>query len=295
MIPSFRLAAGGRIDRARPIEFRFNGKPVSAFEGDTAASALLANGIHLAGRSFKYHRPRGIVAHGAEEPNALLAVDRGGGRQEPNNRATTIEAFHDLAVATQNHWPSLAFDLGALNDRLSPLFAAGFYYKTFMWPRALWKRLYEPAIRAHGGPRPRAGGARSRALSAPPRALRRACCRRRTGRPRGRARRVGHSRRARDARRRAGEFGGTLAARNRRRDRRQFRRGAGSPRRSISLRSREQRHAAAAHDGVRLLQSQPPGARRARHRSSAPAAAGLAARAAVAGPRGAGRARHRRA
>jgi sarcosine oxidase subunit alpha len=151
MAQTHRLAKGGRIDRARPVTMRFNGQPIEAFAGDTAASALLANGIHFIGRSFKYHRPRGIFSHGAEEANALFTVDRGRGRAEPNNRASLIEVFDGLAIRSQHHWPSLAFDLGAVNDRLSPFFPAGFYYKTFMWPQALWRRLYEPAIRAAAG------------------------------------------------------------------------------------------------------------------------------------------------
>jgi sarcosine oxidase subunit alpha len=130
---------------------RFDGRPIEAYAGDTAASALLANGIHHAGRSFKYHRARGILSHGSEEPNALLTVDRGGGRSEPNVRATCVEAVDGLALSSQNHWPSLGFDLGAVNGLLAPLFAAGFYYKTFMWPRAFWERLYEPAIRRMAG------------------------------------------------------------------------------------------------------------------------------------------------
>jgi sarcosine oxidase, subunit alpha len=147
----FRLPRGGRIDRTRPIAMRFNGRPIAAYAGDTAASALLANGIHHVARSFKYHRPRGILGHGSEEPNALLTVDRGEGRITPNSRATCIEAVDRLALSSQNHWPSLGFDLGAVNNQLSPLFPAGFYYKTFMWPRTLWERLYEPAIRRMAG------------------------------------------------------------------------------------------------------------------------------------------------
>src|SRR5690606_20785781 len=119
--------------------------------GDTIASALLANGIHLVGRSFKYHRPRGILSHGSDEPNALLDIDRGAGRRDPNNRATVVEAMDGLVACSQNHWPSLAWDLGAINDRLAPIFVAGFYYKTFKWPRTFWHRLYEPAIRAMAG------------------------------------------------------------------------------------------------------------------------------------------------
>ena len=146
-----RLPSGGRIDRDRPIRFLFNDRTIEAFVGDTVASALLANGVRLIGRSFKYHRPRGILSHGSDEPNALLRVDRGPGRVDPNNRATVLEATDGLKVASQNHWPSLALDLWSLNDWLSPLFVAGFYYKTFMWPRSLWHKLYEPAIRSAAG------------------------------------------------------------------------------------------------------------------------------------------------
>ena len=124
MSQPYRLAKGGRINRDKPIVMRFNGAEVPGFEGDTAASALLANGMHFVGRSFKYHRPRGIVAAGAEEPNALLDVDRGGNRREPNNRATVVEAFDGLSVRSQNHWPSLGADVGALNNVLSPFFTA---------------------------------------------------------------------------------------------------------------------------------------------------------------------------
>jgi sarcosine oxidase subunit alpha len=146
-----RLERGGRIDRERPIQFRFNEKTVEAYVGDTVASALLANGVHLVGRSFKYHRPRGILSHGSEEPNALLSVNRGAGRTDPNNRATVIEATDGLVTSSQNHWPSLALDFGAVSDVLSPVFVAGFYYKTFMWPPSFWDRVYEPRIRATAG------------------------------------------------------------------------------------------------------------------------------------------------
>jgi sarcosine oxidase, subunit alpha len=151
MTAAFRLGQGGRIDRSKPIVVRFNGREVPCFEGDTAASALLANGIHFVGRSFKYHRPRGILSHGSEEPNALLDVDRGGNRREPNNRATVVEAFDGLVLQSQNHWPSLSLDVGEINDRLSAIFVAGFYYKTFMWPQAFWKSVYEPVIRRAAG------------------------------------------------------------------------------------------------------------------------------------------------
>ncbi len=148
---STRLAQGGsRIDRTKPLRFQWNGKSLRGFEGDTLASALLANGEVLAGRSFKYHRPRGIVASGPEEPNALAQLGRGA-RSEPNARATTVELFDGLEARSQNHWPSLEFDIGAINARLAPLFPAGFYYKTFMHPRAAWKRLFEPVIRQSAG------------------------------------------------------------------------------------------------------------------------------------------------
>ncbi|HVY18703.1 MAG TPA: sarcosine oxidase subunit alpha family protein [Bauldia sp.] len=146
-----RTSSGGRIDRARPVSFMFDGKAYTGFAGDTLASALLANGVHLVGRSFKYHRPRGILSAGAEEPNALVTVDRGGGREAPNLRATQVELYEGLSVISQNRWPMLSADAGAVNDLLSPLFPAGFYYKTFMAPRAFWKHVYEPAIRATAG------------------------------------------------------------------------------------------------------------------------------------------------
>ena len=148
---AYRLATGGRIDRAKRIAFRFNGRVIEGYQGDTVASALLANGVHFVARSFKYHRPRGILSHCSEEPNALLAVDRGPGRGDPNNRATVVEATEGLAVASQNHWPALAFDIGAVNDFLSPVLVAGFYYKTFKWPRSFWDTVYEPKIRAAAG------------------------------------------------------------------------------------------------------------------------------------------------
>jgi sarcosine oxidase subunit alpha len=146
-----RLPAGGRIDRSKPISFSFDGETIPAFRGDTLASALIADGRHLVGRSFKYHRPRGILTHGSDEPCALVAVDRGPGRVDPNNRVSVIEATNGLKAASQNRWPSLAFDVGAINDLLSPLFVAGFYNKTFMWPKSFWTKVYEPIIRAAAG------------------------------------------------------------------------------------------------------------------------------------------------
>ena len=147
----YRLPSGGRIDRTKPVSFLFNDERIQAYAGDTVASALLANGIRLVGRSFKYHRPRGILSHGSDEPNALLEVDRGPGRIDPNNRATVIEVTEGLVTRSQNHWPNLEHDVGALSNLLSPMFASGFYYKTFMWPRSFWNRIYEPSIRAAAG------------------------------------------------------------------------------------------------------------------------------------------------
>jgi sarcosine oxidase, subunit alpha len=146
-----RTSAGGRIDRSQTLHFSFDGRPYSGYAGDTLASALLANGVHLMGRSFKYHRPRGVLAAGAEEPNALVAVRRDAARYTPNLRASQVELYQGLTAVSQNRWPSLAFDLGAVNDLLAPFIPAGFYYKTFMWPRRAWRTLYEPRIRAAAG------------------------------------------------------------------------------------------------------------------------------------------------
>ncbi|WP_428486093.1 sarcosine oxidase subunit alpha family protein [Rhodopila sp.] len=151
MTQPFRASAGGRINRADRLRFTFDGRPYSGFAGDTLASALLANGVHLVGRSFKYHRPRGIISTGAEEPNALVTVDRGAGRITPNLRVTQIGLYDGLTVHSQNRYPSLGFDLGAVAGLAGPLLAAGFYHKTFMWPRSFWHRLYEPAIRRAAG------------------------------------------------------------------------------------------------------------------------------------------------
>jgi sarcosine oxidase subunit alpha len=151
MTQPFRTAADGRIDRGQALRFRFDGRPYEGFAGDTLAAALLANGVHLVGRSFKYHRPRGIVAAGSEEPNALVTLDRGPGRVTPNLRATQIELYEGLTAFSQNRSPSLRFDLGALAGAAAPLLPAGFPYKSFMWPRSFWRRVYEPAIRRMAG------------------------------------------------------------------------------------------------------------------------------------------------
>ncbi len=146
-----RVEAGGLlIDRSKPTPFTFNGEQHQGFEGDTLASALIANDRRFVGRSFKYHRPRGFVAAGVEEPNGLFGVGEGG-RFEPNQRGTTTELYEGLVARSQNHFPSLNFDLGAANAKLSRFFPAGFYYKTFMWPRAAWKHVFEPIVRQAAG------------------------------------------------------------------------------------------------------------------------------------------------
>jgi sarcosine oxidase subunit alpha len=151
MSGAYRIAGAGRLTPARTARFTFDGKIYTALEGDTVASALLANGVHLIGRSFKYHRPRGFLSAGPEEPNALIDVSRDSARRQPNVRATVQEVFDGAIVASQNRFPSLSFDIGAVNDFVSPLFAAGFYYKTFMWPKAAWHKVYEPIIRRAAG------------------------------------------------------------------------------------------------------------------------------------------------
>ena len=145
-----RIAGKGLIDRAKPVSFTFDGKPYQGFKGDTVASALLANGVKVVGRSFKYHRPRGVLTAGSEEPNAMIEVI-GAANQTPNVRATMQELFEGLTTRSQNRMGSLRFDLLAVNDLMAPFLSAGFYYKTFMWPRAFWERIYEPAIRRAAG------------------------------------------------------------------------------------------------------------------------------------------------
>ena len=145
-----RLATGGLIDRSAPLSFSFDGKVMTGFAGDTLASALLANGVRLVGRSFKYHRPRGIMTAGVEEPNGLVTVGEGA-RQEPNIPATMTELTEGLTARSQNGWPSLAFDLMAMNSLFKPLLAAGFYYKTFMGPTTRSWMVYEPLIRRAAG------------------------------------------------------------------------------------------------------------------------------------------------
>ncbi|MEJ1119894.1 sarcosine oxidase subunit alpha [Phyllobacterium sp. CCNWLW109] len=148
---SNRIAGIGRLVPAKTVRFTFDGQNLTGLEGDTLASALLANGIHLVGRSFKYHRPRGILSAGSEEPNALVDIERDKSRKQPNVRATVQEIYDGLKAKSQNRWPSLTFDIGAINDVFSPMLPAGFYYKTFMWPKFAWKTIYEPKIRAAAG------------------------------------------------------------------------------------------------------------------------------------------------
>tara|TARA_Y100000591_G_scaffold201236_1_gene174072 strand:+ start:4054 stop:7050 length:2997 start_codon:yes stop_codon:yes gene_type:complete len=150
MSQEFRIKNKGFINRDKLINFKFNGKNYTGYEGDTLASALLANGIHLVGRSFKYHRPRGFFAAGVDEPNAKLQVELNG-HSEPNVNATEIELVDGISATSQNCWPSVKFDIGAINNLLSKFFPAGFYYKTFMWPKSFWYKIYEPFIRKAAG------------------------------------------------------------------------------------------------------------------------------------------------
>ncbi len=150
MSQPFRLNKEGLINRNKKISFTFNGKKLFGYEGDTIASALIANGIHLVGRSFKYHRPRGFFGAGVEEPNAKFQVEFNG-HSEPNVNATEMELVEGLSATSQNCWPSVNFDVGAINNFLKMFFPAGFYYKTFMWPKSFWYKIYEPFIRKAAG------------------------------------------------------------------------------------------------------------------------------------------------
>ncbi len=146
----FRLGLGGRIDRSQTLRFSFDGRAYFGYPGDTLASALLANGVRLVGRSFKYHRPRGFLSAGIEETNGLAELHRGA-RHEPNIQMTMAELHEGLEAHSQNRWPSLRLDVLSVNSLLSPMLAAGFYYKTFMWPASFWERVYEPLIRRAAG------------------------------------------------------------------------------------------------------------------------------------------------
>lgn len=144
-----RLGAGGRINRAQPLTFTFNGRTYQGFQGDTLASALLANGVHFVARSFKYHRPRGIVTAGVDEPNAVVQLETGA-HTVPNARATEIELYQGLVATSVNAKPSLEHDRMAVMQKFARFLPAGFYYKTFMWPRNLWPK-YEEKIREAAG------------------------------------------------------------------------------------------------------------------------------------------------
>ncbi|MEM8627227.1 MAG: 2Fe-2S iron-sulfur cluster-binding protein, partial [Pseudomonadota bacterium] len=146
----YRTATGGLIDRSQTLNFIFDGKSYTGHPGDTLASALLANGVHLVGRSFKYHRPRGIMTDGAHEPNALVEL-REGGRREPNTKATTVALHAGLLARSQNRWPSLRYDFLSVNQWFAPFLVAGFYYKTFKWPASFWEPVYERIIRRAAG------------------------------------------------------------------------------------------------------------------------------------------------
>ena len=150
MSKNLRIANNKFIDQTSRISFKFDGKTLYGFKGDTLASALLANNIHLVGRSFKYHRPRGIMTCGSEEPNAIVQVGNDPSLTEPNVRATEMELYEGLEVSSQNCWPSLNIDIGAINNFFSHLMPSGFYYKTFMWPANFWEK-YEYFIRKSAG------------------------------------------------------------------------------------------------------------------------------------------------
>ncbi len=151
MSKPYRLSTGGtRVDRSKRVSFTFDGKTLQGYQGDTVASAVLASGQRVFGRSFKYHRPRGLIGLGSEEMNALVGVGDGA-RHEPNLRATQVEIHNGFTAISQNRWPSLTFDIGAINNSLSRFFPGGFYYKTFMWPQSFWKHVYEPFIRRAAG------------------------------------------------------------------------------------------------------------------------------------------------
>ncbi len=150
MTKNLRVKTSEYIDETNRISFKFNSKTYHGYKGDTLASALLANDIHLVGRSFKYHRPRGIMTSGSEEPNAIVQINPGSDRTEPNVRATEVEIYEGLEATSQNCWPSVEFDIGGINNFLSPFLPAGFYYKTFMWPASFWEK-YEFFIRHSAG------------------------------------------------------------------------------------------------------------------------------------------------
>ena len=148
-VPALRLPAGTGVDTSKAVTFKYDGVVYQGVEGDTLASALLANGVKLVGRSFKYHRPRGIYTAGPEEPNALMQLEEGA-YSEPNTRATQVDLYQGLMVKSQNCFPTVGFDIGAINSVLARFLPAGFYYKTFMWPASMWM-TYEKFIRRAAG------------------------------------------------------------------------------------------------------------------------------------------------
>src|SRR5210317_120983 len=150
MSKNLRVKTSKFIDETTRVSFKFNSKNYYGYKGDTLASALIANGIHLVGRSFKYHRPRGIMTAGSEEPNAIVQLNNNSALSEPNVRATEVEIYDGLEASSQNCWPSVNFDIDGINNFLSPLLPAGFYYKTFMWPASFWEK-YEYFIRKSAG------------------------------------------------------------------------------------------------------------------------------------------------
>jgi len=150
MSKNLRVKSSNFIDETTKVSFKFNGKTYLGFKGDTLASALLANDVHLIARSFKYHRPRGIMTAGSEEPSAIVQVGNDKAITEPNVRATEVEIYDGLDTTSQNCWPSVNFDIGGINNFMSPLLPAGFYYKTFMWPASFWEK-YEYVIRYSAG------------------------------------------------------------------------------------------------------------------------------------------------
>ena len=150
MSQELRINNNKFIDQTTRLSFKFNGEKLYGYKGDTLASALLANNIHLVGRSFKYHRPRGIFGAGVDEPYAVVQLYRNN-ETEPNVKATEQELFEGLEAKSVNCWPSVNFDIGAINNFLKIFLPAGFYYKTFMWPKSFWYRIYEPFIRKAAG------------------------------------------------------------------------------------------------------------------------------------------------
>ena len=150
MTKNLRVKTSKFIDETYKISFKFNGTTYYGYKGDTLASALLANDIHLVGRSFKYHRPRGFFGVGVDEPYAMVQLIRNN-ESIPNVRATEQELFEGLEAKSVNCWPNVNFDIGAINNFLNKFFPAGFYYKTFMWPKSFWYKVYEPIIRKAAG------------------------------------------------------------------------------------------------------------------------------------------------